>query len=54
MQKIKDKIKKIESQAIANFSQSFSVKLIFIIVFHNVLNLLSLTFYLLSFLKFIN
>jgi hypothetical protein len=54
MQKIKDKSKKIKVSHLQTIFNIIFVKLIFMIVFHNVLNLLSLSFYLLSFLKFRN
>ena len=46
--------KKIKVRHLQTIFNIFFVKSIFMIIFHNVLNLLSLTFYLLSFLKFMN
>jgi hypothetical protein len=46
MQKIKDKCKKIKVNLLKTNFKIFSVKMIFMIVFHNILNLLSLAFYL--------
>ena len=54
MQKIKDKSKKIKVRHLQTIFNFFFVKLIFMLVFHNILNLLSLDFCLLSFLKFMN
>jgi hypothetical protein len=47
MQKIKDKSKKIKVSHLQTIFNIFFVKLIFMLVFHNILNLL-------SFLKFMN
>ena len=59
MQKIKDKSKKIKVNQLQTNFKIYYVKLIFMIAFHNVLNLPdsyreSLSFNLLSFLKFMN
>jgi len=54
MQKIKDKSKKIKVKHLQTIFYIFIEKLISIIILHIVLNLLSLAFYLLSFLKFMN
>jgi len=61
MQKIKDKSKKIKVRHLQTIFNIFFVKLIFMLVFHNVLNPLSLALaaepaeaYLLSFFKFMN
>jgi len=54
MQKIKDKSKKIKVRHLQTTFNIFFCKVDFYDFFHNVLNLLSLTFYLLSLLRFIN
>jgi len=46
--------KKIKVSHLRTIFIIFFLKLIFLIIFHNVLILLSLTFYLLSLLKFMN